>query len=39
VLSLDVMCTADGTQHITTDDLHLDPAFPEVPSPGSTSVL
>ncbi len=30
VLSLNVKCTSEGTQLVTTDDLLLDPSYPEV---------
>jgi hypothetical protein len=30
VLTLDISCTQDATQYVTSDDLILDPEFPEV---------
>lgn len=30
VFSLNVKCTSDSTQNVTTDDLQLDPGFPDV---------
>lgn len=30
VFTLDVKCTTEGTLHITTDDLILDPGYPEI---------